>query len=152
MSHELDSIFNFLKISERLATAGQPTQEQYAAIQTAGYPVVINLALSNSANALLDEGAIAQSLNLQYIHIPVVWENPTLEDFARFVQAMQENADTPVFVHCAANMRVSAFMYLYRRIYEGMSAEEAQQNLHKIWTPNETWQAFIDLVLSHYQR
>ncbi len=152
MSNELEHIFNFLKLSERVATAGQPTQAQYPAIPKAGYPVVINLALPQSANALVDEAAIAQSLNLQYIHIPVIWENPTLEDFARFVQAMQENTEKPVFVHCAANMRVSAFMYLYRQIYEGISAADAQQDLHHIWTPNETWQAFIELVLSQSPR
>jgi protein tyrosine phosphatase (PTP) superfamily phosphohydrolase (DUF442 family) len=147
MDSNLESIFNYVQLSDRLATAGQPTEQQYPAIRAAGYPVVINLALPNSANALPNEAAIAQSLGLEYIAIPVIWENPTLEDFDRFVKVMQAHTDQPVFVHCAANMRVSAFMYLYRRLYEGMSDRQAQIDLHKIWQPNETWQAFMNQIV-----
>jgi len=57
-----------------------------------------------------------------------------------------------VFVHCAANMRVSAFMYLYRLIHERLSDEQAKSDLHRIWTPNDTWQAFIQQVIEHYQQ
>jgi hypothetical protein len=60
---------------------------------------------------------------------------------------MEAIADQPVFVHCAANMRVSAFMYLYRRIHEPMNEEQAKRDLYQIWIPNETWQNFIQQFL-----
>jgi hypothetical protein len=31
-----------------------------------------------------------------------------------------------------------------------VSHEVAVENMNKIWTPNETWQAFIDQVLARY--
>ncbi|MEP0778633.1 hypothetical protein NDI39_13550 [Microcoleus sp. ZQ-A2] len=42
-------------------------------------------------------------------------------------------------------------MYLYRLIYEGISDEQAKSDLQKIWTPNDTWQAFIQQVIEPYQ-
>jgi uncharacterized protein (TIGR01244 family) len=152
MGNCIEDIFNYLPLSESIATAGQPTEEQFSAIKAAGYQTVINLALPQSVNALANEHAIVTAQGMQYFHIPVLWESPTLEDFEQFVAAMKARGDKPVFVHCAANMRVSAFMYLYRRIYEGASVEQAEQDLHHLWTPNEIWQQFIQQVLSHYSK
>ncbi len=140
---KLEDIYNFLQLSDRIATAGQPTISQYPAIADAGYQTVINLALKESANVLPDEAAIANNLGLEYIHIPVLWESPTLENFQEFVVVMNARKDRQVFVHCAANMRVSAFMYLYRRI-DRVDDETARADLAKIWQPNEIWQNFID--------
>lgn len=143
---KLQEIHNFLKLSDSIATAGQPTEAQFGVIQEAGYDVVVNLALPTSTNAIPNEQAIVESYGMQYVHIPVVWENPTLEDFDRFAQTLNESADRQVFVHCAMNMRVSAFMYLYRTLYQDLDAAQAQQDLQSIWTPNPTWQEFIEQV------
>lgn len=145
----IQSIYNFLKISDSIATSGQPTEEQFSAIKEAGYQVVVNLALPESPNALPDEKKVVEALGMQYVHIPVIWENPTIEDVTDFFSFMEANADKTIFVHCAANMRVSAFMYLYRRIHEHISEEEAKQDLHQIWFPNEVWQKFIEQVVEH---
>jgi protein tyrosine phosphatase (PTP) superfamily phosphohydrolase (DUF442 family) len=147
MSESLQSIFNFLPINGQIATAGQPTVEQFRDIHEAGYQLVVNLALLTSTNAIENEQSIVESLGMQYIHIPVEWENPTLQDFENFLSAMNASADKPVFVHCAMNMRVSAFMYLYQRIHQQISDEQAKVNLEKIWLPNETWQRFMQMVL-----
>lgn len=150
MSQEITSIYNFLQLSN-VATAGQPTVTQFSDIKNAGYEIVVNLALPTSTNALPNEQELVETQGMEYVHIPVAWENPTLEDIERFFRVMQTNADKNVFVHCAMNMRVSAFMYLYRLIHEHISEEEAKQNLHKIWVPNQTWQQFIEQVMAHYQ-
>ncbi len=141
----LEAIYNFLPLSDSIATAGQPTEAQFSAVKAAGYEVIVNLALPESTNALPHEQAIVESQGLKYVHIPVVWESPTMEDFQRFVTVLDTHSDQKVFVHCAANMRVSAFIYLYRRL-KGIPADTAQQDLQQIWTPNETWQAFIEEV------
>ncbi len=150
-NNHLENIYNFLKLSDSIATSGQPTEEQFSAIKDAGYQVVLNLALPESPNALPDEKKVVEAQAMQYIHIPVVWENPTLENVTHFFSVMEANADKNIFVHCAANMRVSAFMYLYRRLHEGMSDEEAKKDLHQIWVPNQVWQNFIEQVIEDYQ-
>lgn len=146
-SEPLAAIYNFLEISESITTAGQPTAAQFAAINDAGYQVVVNLALPTSTNAIADEQQIVESYGMEYVHIPVLWEDPTLEDFDRFSKTLNENTEKKIFVHCAMNMRVSAFIYLYRRIHAHVEDGIAKQDLQRIWTPNETWQAFIERVM-----
>jgi protein tyrosine phosphatase (PTP) superfamily phosphohydrolase (DUF442 family) len=140
----IENICNFLQLSHRIATAGQPTIEQYPAIAIAGYEVVINLALKDSPNALADEASIASNLALEYIDIPVEWDAPTLENFQEFVSGMDVHLEQKIFVHCAANKRVSVFMYLYRQLHQGVDETTARQDLAKIWVPNQIWQNFID--------
>jgi uncharacterized protein (TIGR01244 family) len=144
----LEQIHGFIQISDKIATAGQPTADQFADIRAAGYEVVVNLAMPNSTNAIAHEQELVEAQGMEYVYLPVVWEEPTLSDIDRFFNTLETNADKPVFVHCALNMRVSAFMYLYQRTQNQVSHEVAVENMNKIWTPNETWQAFIDQVLA----
>ncbi|MCD8486648.1 MAG: protein tyrosine phosphatase family protein [Desertifilum sp.] len=143
-------IYNYLPLSDSIGTGGQPTVEQFAELKQAGYEVVVNLALPTSTNAIPDEAKIVASQGMGYVHIPVEWENPTLEDIQRFFATLQANAEKRVFVHCAMNMRVSAFMYLYRRLQQQVDEDAARRSLEEIWTPNPTWERFIAQVLEFY--
>lgn len=141
---KLEDIYNFVKLSDSIATAGQPAESQFDAIKAAGYEVVVNLALPTSTNALPNEQQLVEAQGMEYVHIPVIWENPTSEDFDQFSNVLNANRDRKVFVHCAMNMRVSAFMYLYRTIYQNADDTEARQDVEKIWSPNPTWKTFIE--------
>ncbi len=152
MTSTLNQITNFLAINDRVGTAGQPKREQFADIRRDGYELVINLALPTSTNAISDEAAVVAEQGMDYLHIPVVWEKPTAQDLQRFFVALEANRDQKVFVHCAMNMRVSAFMYLYRVLREQLPPEQALQDLHKIWQPIPHWRKFIDDALAAAQR
>lgn len=143
----LTDIDNYVPISKTLATAGQPTAAQFAEISQAGFDVVVNLALPTSTNALLDERAVVEAQGMTYYPIPVEWEQPTLRDFQQFQTVLAERKEQKIFVHCALNMRVSAFVYLHRRL-QGIPEATAAADLAQIWQPNETWQRFIDAVLA----
>ncbi len=150
MSHNcLENIYNYLKISDNIATSGQPSIEEFSYIKRAGYQVVVNLALIDSSNAIPNEKEIVETLGMQYFHIPVIWENPTPDKLHEFIQVMKANAEKKIFVHCAANKRVSAFIYLYRRLNYGISDEEAKKDLDKIWVPNQIWQEFMQLTINN---
>lgn len=148
MGNSIENIFNYLPIDDKIATGGQPTEKQLALIKKEGYQIVINLALNTSENALPNEEAIVESLGMQYVHIPINFNEPTQEDFALFCQAMQTHREK-IFVHCAANLRVSAFMYLYRTLYQNVSEAEAKKDLYKLWQPNPTWQNLIDNITTN---
>ena len=148
MGDKLENIFNYLKLSELIATGGQPTENQLSLVKNSGYQVVINLALPTSENALPDEKTSVESLGMKYINIPIDFNNPTVENFDRFCEVMQEHQQQPRFIHCAANLRVSAFMYLYRTIYQDLDRETALEDLNKLWQPNETWQKLIEQISS----
>lgn len=138
---------SYLAISPTLGTAGQPTTEQLAAIRAAGYEVVVNLAVPESPNALPNEEELVTAQGMAYVHIPVVWEAPTAEDLDRFFAVMDRNRGRRVFVHCALNMRVSCFVFLYRVLRLGVPAEAAWQDVLAIWEPNPVWQQFVDDAL-----
>jgi protein tyrosine phosphatase (PTP) superfamily phosphohydrolase (DUF442 family) len=142
-------ITNYLQISPTLATAGQPTREQFSAIKAAGYDIVINLVPPISAESLPDEREIVTGLGMEYIHIPVIWENPTCNDLNAFFAAMNRHDHKKIFVHCVLNMRVSVFVFLYRILVQGVTAETARQTLIKIWEPNPIWRKFIDENLNY---
>src|SRR4028118_68134 len=133
---ELEAICNYLELSDSVATAGQPTAEQFDAIKAAGFDLVINLAMPNSTNALPNEREIVESHGMRSIQLPVMWDAPHIEDAQRFFDVMDANQNKRVFVHCALNMRVSAFMYLHRTLNLGTSHEAAQQDLNRLWQPN----------------
>ena len=145
----IHAIYNFLRCSERLATGGQPSEAELAYVAAAGYEVVVNLALSDSDYALANEAECVRRAGMQYVHIPVVWEQPRAEDLARFARAMDGLKTRRVFLHCAANMRVSSFLLLYRVLREGWSYADARLELEKIWRPNRTWSSFIEETLAH---
>jgi protein tyrosine phosphatase (PTP) superfamily phosphohydrolase (DUF442 family) len=138
---------SYLAISPTLGTAGQPTPEQIAAIRAAGYEVVVNLAVPESPNALPNEEELVTAQGMAYVHIPVVWEAPTAEDLDRFFAVMDRNRGRRVFIHCALNMRVSCFVFLYRVLRLGVPADAAWQDVLAIWEPNPVWQQFVDDAL-----
>lgn len=142
-SHSIPAIYNYLPITETLATSGQPTAEQFSLIKEADYRVVINLAPSHADNAIENEAGVVDQLEMQYIHIPVDFKQPTEQDFEQFCKAMQQNSKQKVWVHCAANMRVSAFIYKYRRDVLDEDEMKARQDLHKIWQPYGVWKVFL---------
>ena len=143
----LNDIFNFIQLDDRVATSGQPTEAQFSLVKEAGYTTVINLAPESHENALGNEDEILERMGIRYIHLPVVFTNPTREDFDRFVDALDSCDDDRIWVHCAANMRVSAFFFKYRTERLGWSSDEAETDLYRIWEPGKVmsvWQEFID--------
>ena len=48
-------------------------------------------------------------------------------------------------------MRVSSLMYLYRQFYMNLDMPAAQELLHQIWEPNETWTGLIHSITLQLQ-
>ncbi|MBW8745081.1 MAG: protein tyrosine phosphatase family protein [Sphingomonas sp.] len=144
MTPDESGIYNFRRLSPTLTTSGQPDEAQFAVLRDAGVETVVNLALSTSPRALPDEAATLAALGLRYIHIPVEFTAPTEANFEAFATAMGELGDAPVHVHCAANMRVSAFLYRYRIERLGWTEAQARPDLDAIWEPDPIWQNFLE--------
>ncbi|MFM8322439.1 MAG: protein tyrosine phosphatase family protein [Chloroflexota bacterium] len=145
----IQDIYNYLELNDHLLTAGQPRQEQLADIAAAGCQAVINLAMPDADYALEDERGSVQALGMAYYPLPVVWQNPTLDDLLAFCNLMDRLQGSKLFVHCAANMRVSAFVALYRVLRLGWEPERAFEDTRRIWTPDGWWKEFIDQALAN---
>lgn len=140
----LNEIRGFRAIDDHLGTAGQPTEAQLGLVRESGFEAVINLALPTSDNAIANEGSVVTSLGMSYVHIPVDFKAPTERAFRDFCRVMAAFDDRPVFVHCAANMRVSAFLFLYRVLCRQVPVSAAEHDLHAIWKPDAVWSQFIE--------
>ncbi len=145
-------IINFVRVSDLIGTGGQPTLRQIEALAASGYQLVLNLATSDSDNALPNEGAQVVRLGMDYVQLPVVWRNPTPERFRRFCNLMNSYQDTSAFVHCAMNMRASAFVFLYRVIERHVPIAIAELHMTAVWHPNGIWSNFIDEILESASR
>jgi protein tyrosine phosphatase (PTP) superfamily phosphohydrolase (DUF442 family) len=140
---QLDDIQDFYDLSPLALTSGQPAAEEFQLIKDAGCELVINLAQINERSGLVGEDGLVKGLGMDYIHIPVIWTQPLPSDLEAFFEAMQANAARKIYVHCIRNMRVSAFMFLYRVLRLGVDEKDARLDLRMIWDPNEIWSAFI---------
>jgi protein tyrosine phosphatase (PTP) superfamily phosphohydrolase (DUF442 family) len=141
---------NYVAATERLHTAGQPSAETLASLAEQGFELVINLAPPSSSGAVPEEGKLVAEDGPTYVNIPVVWQQPTYEDFALFAAVMNGARDRKVLVHCQLNMRASAFTFLYRVIHEGVPPEEALEALRAVWIPRDQWATFTADVLARH--
>jgi len=142
-----EEIRDYYQIGENIFSSGQPTPEQIEMLGKSGIEVVINLATDRSPDAIPNEKELVMEAGMAYVHIPVVWEKPEVSDFVKFMAMFSRYEYHSIFVHCARNMRVSAFIYLYRILVNHEKPEDCMDDLLSIWKPDEVWQAFIDRVL-----
>jgi protein tyrosine phosphatase (PTP) superfamily phosphohydrolase (DUF442 family) len=141
----VQDITNFVQLTTDVGTGGQPSRDQFRDIADAGYGAVINLALPTSDHAIPDEGSVVTGFGMRYVHIPVDFGNPTVDDLKTFIGTMQALDGKRVFVHCVVNARVSAFMYLYLKHVRGMDDAAARSPVLERWQPqmDEIWQRFL---------
>ena len=147
LEQQLSQIANFQFVHEHLLTSGQPTAEQLKQIKEYGVDTIINLAFSDADPHLEHEDKICAELGLNYIQIPILWDTPAddqclvvLDLIAHLVQ------EKMVWVHCAANMRVSSSMYISRQYFMDMDMPTTHEMMHQIWELNETWTGLIHAV------
>ncbi len=141
--NDSSGIVMWRRLDKFLTTSGQPSQDQLAAIAALGVTHIVNLGLHTHEKALPDEAASVRALGMDYIHIPVDFETPAERDFERFSMVMKELAGKTIHVHCIANMRVSAFLYRYRRDELGWAEPDARREMNKVWRPGDAWALFI---------
>ena len=143
----MNKILNHIKINELISTSGQPKIEELELIANEGFEVVINLAVSTTSNALENEDKIVSSLNMSYIHIPVDFENPKISDLKLFLNILQALGANKVWIHCAKNYRVSAFMYVYHKYILHTPFEEIDLSIFDKWQPSLIWQELMKVSI-----
>ena len=141
----ISDIVNYINVSERIASSGQPEEHQFKLISSAGYNAIINLAMPNSENAIPEEGNIVTALKMTYVHIPVPFEAPEIAHLQEFINVMSALSKHKVWVHCVVNYRVSAFLYQYWRIVYKADPEDARKVMLSSWQPNEVWEQFMSI-------
>lgn len=144
----VDEIVNYRDYTETFASAGQPTAEQLPVIKDAGFERIVYVAFSDQDRSLHSEDRLVKQLGMEYVHIPVDWEAPTVSDYQLVAAALRDNASRKTLLHCQVNYRASAFSFLYRVLEEGVDIAEAKADMNSVWTPNNTWRDLIFDVMA----
>jgi protein tyrosine phosphatase (PTP) superfamily phosphohydrolase (DUF442 family) len=131
-AENLSDIDNYREYSLEFSSSGQPSAQQLKAVAEAGFDRVIYLAFSDNGTAIETEDRVVKKLGMDYVHIPVDFENPTLADFEDFAAVLNRDKQERTLLHCQINLRASTFSFLYRVIYSGVPMAEAKQDLDAI--------------------
>ena len=107
----LAEIVNFRQYSATFASAGQPTREQFQTIADNGFERVVYIAFTNNTNALADADQVVKGLGMEYMQVPVDFQNPLPDEFYAFADAMERNKQKKTLLHCQVNARATAFSF-----------------------------------------
>ena len=140
---DVTGIINWRQLSEEITTSGQPTEEQLVQLRDLGVENIINLGPHHNTGALEDEASSVTKLGMDYIYIPVEFDNPTEEDFQAFVAALKRTTGTKSHVHCIYNARVSAFFYRLSKHSNDWNDKGMFSTMDSIWRPGGVWAKFI---------
>ncbi len=106
-----------------VTSAGQPTGEALQVFSDSGYVAVIDLRGEREDRGI-DERAAVEALGMDYVALPIPGrEDINFENAAR-LDALLEEYDGPVLVHCGSGNRVGALLAL-RESLNGASDEDA---------------------------
>lgn len=136
-------MINWRRLSPEISLSGQPTEQQLIAIRDLGVSHVVNLAPHTNTGSLKDEAASVAALGMDYIHIPVDFENPTEDDFTQFCDALKATRGEIIHIHCIYNARVSAFVHRHAKSLPEFDQNQTFALMDSIWRPGGVWAAFI---------
>ena len=97
---DIQSTRNFYAFSDRLLTAGQPSESALKNASKDGIEVVINLVPPSESIFNPKEEEILTAQGIEYVHLPVSWRKPDPADLEKFLQVMKRAGDKKVLVHC----------------------------------------------------
>jgi protein tyrosine phosphatase (PTP) superfamily phosphohydrolase (DUF442 family) len=141
---------NYHRIDDRLVTGGHLVGDGLVELKAEGVSVVIDLRdqpPEGQREKLAEEG-------IEWINVPIVWNDPKAADFERFKEVMKAHQDDHVLVQCAANYRASAMTYLYRVVVGQTDEEIAAADLNAVWIPadeNQQWSDYMDEIRTSEQ-
>jgi len=143
----LDEIINFRQYSSLFSSAGQPTLEQFQVLADHGFERIVYIAFTDNPNAVVDADKVVKDLGMEYMQVPVSFDNPLPDEFYAFADSMQRNTEKKTLLHCQVNARATAFSFLYRVIYDDVPVAEALADMNTVWQPNEVWRDFVFEVM-----
>ncbi len=122
----VDGVTNFAKVESTIACAGATTPAGIAEVKKLGYKAVINLRQASEPGADVEaEAAAAKAAGVNYFHLPVNGSAPDPATADKFIAAVSDKANQPVFVHCASGNRAAAFWMIKRLVVDHWDEEKA---------------------------
>ena len=136
LDHERRFIDRFASVGDDLFIAGQPTEAALRQLRAEGVTTIVNLRMPEEMRRVpFDEAALAASLGMTYVHLPVRGgSGPNAyspETVRRFAEAM-EGARGKVLLHCTVAWRASHLWAAYLIERRGVPADTALAHARRI--------------------
>jgi uncharacterized protein (TIGR01244 family) len=144
----VESIEEFHKVSDKVATGGQPTPEQVTALADAGFNAIVNLREDSEYNDGPQFRA-AREAGIRFVRVPVSMTNPTDASVAKFLAVTDEQELYPVYVYCAEGNRAAAYWMIRRVLRDHWTLEKAEAEAVKAGL---TKPATLEFVRGYVQR
>ena len=116
-------IIGDLQPTDGITSSGQPNASAFEIVAKSGYVAVIDMR-GPSENRGLDEKAVVEELGLEYIEFPLVGREAISFANANQLDALLNDIDGPVLLHCGSGNRVGAILAL-RHSLQGADDEHA---------------------------
>ncbi len=135
----------FVAVSANVATAGQPTPEQFAAAKAAGYGTIINVRTATEGAG--DEQALVEAAGLRYVHLPIRGSDLCARHADALADAVVEAGGQPVLVHGSSGNRAGALWAVYRARHFGASPDAALAAGERAGLTNRKLRRFVERLL-----
>jgi protein tyrosine/serine phosphatase len=124
---EENDVKNFGRVNDHLYRGGQPKDGEYKELVALGIKTIVDLREDPEDYARRS----AEKAGLQYINIRLNAKRPPTEaESNQFLEAVNEQANWPVFVHCAGGKhRTGVLIAVYRMEMDGWSARRAYEEM-----------------------
>jgi uncharacterized protein (TIGR01244 family) len=136
-------IVNFSKVETTVACAGATTPAALAGVKQMGYNSVINLRTQGEAGAELDaEAAAAKAAGINYVHLPFNAQAPDPALVDNFLNAINDKANQPAFIHCASANRAAALWMVKRIAVDKWDVDKATEEATALGLTSPALKAF----------
>ncbi len=137
---EVSGIDNFSQIEQssgfagtRIGFGGATQAEAMPALKKQGFATVINLRLASEESVDLENSIdSARAAGLNYIHLPFDTAAPASEVVEKFLAAVGNEANQPVYVHCGSATRAAALWMISRVLADGWEISAASAEAGQI--------------------
>jgi protein tyrosine phosphatase (PTP) superfamily phosphohydrolase (DUF442 family) len=143
-------IENFGKVNDHFYRGAQPKGHNYQQLAALGVRTIVDL----REDARDDARSDAERSGLRYINLPLKDKRyPQTAAAASFLKIVNDQANWPVFVHCAGGRhRTGALTAVYRMTVDGWDIDQAYREM-KEYDFSTSWghQCYKDYVYDYYQ-
>lgn len=137
---EVDGIRNFSQLAgssgfagSQVGFGGATAPSAMAFLKSRGFATVINLRFASEEGVDLEGSvAAAKAAGLNYIHLPFDAADPAAGVVDKFLAAVGDKANQPVYIHCSSATRAAALWMIGRVSVDGWQVSTASAEAEKI--------------------
>jgi uncharacterized protein (TIGR01244 family) len=129
-------------------TGGQPSESDLRHLAEAGIRTVLDLRPPEEPRGF-DEAAAARAAGLEYVVLPVTYQDVPNETFDRFRELLRDDAKRPILVHCRSGNRVGALLMPFLILDERL---DPQQALELALEAGLGSQLLLDIAMEYAER